>query len=88
VVEVVVDGGASVVVVVVVVELVVVVVGATVVVVLVVVVLVVVVVVVVGVGPVTVIVTSFDQPEYRGSVSLSARTLKTYSSPRPPVSAI
>lgn len=82
-VEVVVDGGASVVVVVVVVELVVVVVGATVV-----VVLVVVVVVVVGVGPVTVIVTSFDQPECRGSVSLSARTLKTYSSPRPPVSAI
>ena len=73
VVEVVVDGGASVVVVV----------GATVV-----VVLVVVVVVVVGVGPVTVIVTSFDQPEYRGSVSLSARTLKTYSSPSPPVSAI
>ena len=72
---VVVDGGASVVVVV----------GATVVVVLGVVVLV---VVVLGVGPVTVIVTSFDQPEYRGSVSLSARTLKTYSSPSPPVSAI
>ena len=71
---VVVDGGASEVVVV----------GATVVVVRVVVL----VVGVVGVGPVTVIVTSFDQPEYRGSVSLSARTLNTYSSPSPPVSAI
>lgn len=46
------------------------------------------VVVVAGGGPSTVIVTSFDQPETSPPVASSARALKTYSAPSPPVSSI